>query len=617
LSYSKYSVATKNRSLGNNTLFSHGMNLTEQQLHIINTTGNLKINAVAGSGKTTTMIEYAKSRPAGSRILYLAFNKSVRLEAETKFRAATAYHVQIETAHSLAYKAIVPQTNYTIKLGDYKPYEVVRILELSHIGSSHDVYVVANHILKMAAYFCNSKAMRVSELDYLSTIYDKKAKAFAKFYYKSIEQNTRLFLAKMNSAEIEITHDFYLKKYQLSNPTLPYDYILFDEGQDASPAMLDVFLKQQKAIKVIVGDMHQQIYSWRYAINSLSQVDFPDYFLTHSFRFGACIASLATESLKLKKYLGDVNFSELIGSGTTATTATKAIIARTNLGLLIKAINYITDHRQVKHIYFEGNFNSYTYADDGASLYDVLNLYNRKTYLIRDELLKTMHSIQELEDYIEKTDDKQLQMMLDIVKEYENEIPFLLKQLKDKHVTDAEKHKAEMVFSTVHRCKGMEYDIVELANDFIHEDKLVRLKWQTDFEEQKSRIEEEINLLYVAITRAKSLLKIPEELVPDEFKIDATIQLLKKPEPKTKPDMVVPNYTQRKSTQPFAKDNGSYYHRAKETHSGTYKPWTPELDQELEDLFEEGFSYQIIATEMERTKGAIISRLKKLGLISG
>jgi superfamily I DNA and RNA helicase len=55
------------------------MNLTQQQKDIIRSTGNIKINAVAGSGKTTTVIEYAKSRPPGSRILYLAFNKSVKL----------------------------------------------------------------------------------------------------------------------------------------------------------------------------------------------------------------------------------------------------------------------------------------------------------------------------------------------------------------------------------------------------------------------------------------------------------------------------------------------------------------------------------------------------------
>ena len=52
------------------------MELTNEQHEIINSSGNIKINAVAGSGKTTTIIEYAKARPPESRILYLAFNKS-------------------------------------------------------------------------------------------------------------------------------------------------------------------------------------------------------------------------------------------------------------------------------------------------------------------------------------------------------------------------------------------------------------------------------------------------------------------------------------------------------------------------------------------------------------
>ena len=57
------------------------MEFTKEQNDIINLTGNIKINAVAGSGKTTTIIEYAKTRPKNSKILYLAFNKSVKLEA--------------------------------------------------------------------------------------------------------------------------------------------------------------------------------------------------------------------------------------------------------------------------------------------------------------------------------------------------------------------------------------------------------------------------------------------------------------------------------------------------------------------------------------------------------
>jgi len=59
------------------------MRFTKEQQAIIKSSGDIKINAVAGSGKTTTLIEYARHR-AKSKILYLAFNKSVKLEADIR-----------------------------------------------------------------------------------------------------------------------------------------------------------------------------------------------------------------------------------------------------------------------------------------------------------------------------------------------------------------------------------------------------------------------------------------------------------------------------------------------------------------------------------------------------
>src|SRR6185436_17734712 len=124
-------------------------------------------------------------------------------------------------------------------------------------------------------------------------------------------------------------HDFYLKKFQLGRPVLDYDYILFDEGQDASAAMLDIFLNQ-KAIKVIVGDAHQQIYSWRYAINSLQRVDFPVYNLSQSFRFDEEIALVANKILGWKKLMGQAEATKIIGAGNSGQIQTKAILGRTN-----------------------------------------------------------------------------------------------------------------------------------------------------------------------------------------------------------------------------------------------------------------------------------------------
>jgi superfamily I DNA/RNA helicase len=375
----------------------------QKQQNIINSTGNIKINAVAGSGKTTTVIEYAKTRPATSKILYLAFNKSVKLEAAKKFADKGLNNVKVETAHSLAYRHIVFKIGYKVRPQGYKTNEIAELLNLQGNGEKHTEYVIANHINKFIAYFCNSDKQKVQDLNYLDTVTDPKAKNFVSSFYDYIVSQSRLLLSKMDKGEIEITHDFYLKKFQLSNPKLDYDYILFDEGQDASPAMLDVFFNQ-KATKVIVGDTHQQIYGWRFAVNSLEKADFKTYHLSTSFRFSQDIANLAMEVLKFKKHLDEHETIPITGKGNSKEIKTKAVLARTNLGLLLKAIEYVTEKKKVKQIYFEGNINSYTYADEGASLYDVLNLYNEKHHLIKDKLIKAMKDLDELEDYLEKTE---------------------------------------------------------------------------------------------------------------------------------------------------------------------------------------------------------------------
>ncbi len=574
----------------------------------------MKINAVAGSGKTTTMIEYARERPANSRILYLAFNKSVKVEASKKFLSHGIQNVQVDTAHSLAYRPIVLGNKYTVRPQGYKTHEIADILKLKGTGEKHTEYMVANHIHRFVSYFCNSDKNKVQELNYLDVVTDDTARQFVASHYDYILKQTRIFLSKMNKGEIEITHDFYLKKFQLSHPQLSYDYILFDEGQDASGAMLDIFLKQN-AIKVIVGDTHQQIYGWRFAVNSLEKVDFDTYLLSNSFRFQHDIAELATDVLEWKRYLNNPSVIPINGKGKSQLANTEAVIGRTNLGLLLKAIEFVVDERRVKHIYFEGNIHSYTYADEGASLYDVLNLYNGKKQRIRDKLIRQMKDMDELEEYITNADDVQLSMMVEMVKEYENELPGLIKSLKDKHVAKDEKERAEMIFSTVHKCKGMEYDRVHLVEDFITEEKLKKAKVEANPKEiNASRLNEEINLLYVALTRTKDKLFIPYTLLPlGKIYGSPRIQIsdadfIPQKEPYTKQSQ-----TNRRNASPSPEKT---YPAAKAgtNHKAAYKPWSPSLDNELTNMYEEDMSMKDIARHFGRSVGAVRARIKKLEL---
>ncbi|MFT3932122.1 MAG: 3'-5' exonuclease [Chitinophagaceae bacterium] len=584
------------------------MKLTTEQEAILQTNHHLVINAVAGSGKTTTLIEYAKSRPAKSSILYLAFNKTVKTEAAEKFAAAGLKNVRVETAHSLAFDQIIKFSNYQLVPG-YKSYELCDMLQIV-TGDRHTDFIIAGHVNKFISFFCNSRASKVQEIDYAATLNDAKAQTFVKNFYSLIETLTRTALAKMDKGEIAITHDFYLKKFQLSNPVLPYDYILFDEGQDASGAMLDVFLKQ-KAIKIIVGDAQQQIYGWRYAINSLQQVDFPVYNLTHSFRFNDEIALVANKILAWKKEINLPASVPVIGVANHAPIViTKATLGRSNLSLLLNAITQ-WQHGGIKKIYFEGNISSYTFADEGASLYDVLNLHNSKKDKIKDRLIAEMKDMKDLEDYIEKTEDASLRMIVEVVKEFGNKLPTLISELKNNHVSN--KLEADMIFSTVHRCKGMEYDEVTLLNDFISLGKLRKQIAQLGGEKLKegdlNRLSEEINILYVAATRAKSILKIPAEINP--------LSSVQTAEPLQAPVAKKPYYTSRNNNFEdidMLRSLEKPYISARSKTSNHGKKWSADEEDFLQQMFMEGKTIRDMAKALARGENGVKYKLQEMGL---
>jgi F-box protein 18 (helicase) len=602
--------------------------LTPEQQLIINSNQHMVINAVAGSGKTTTLVEYARTRPANSRILYLAFNASVKTEAKLKFSQAGLPNVKVETAHSLAYQYVVAGRNLQLQSNGYKTYDLAELLGIE-TGDKHVDYMLAGHVSRYMAYWCNSAVAKVQDIDYAATVTDAKAHTFVNNYYSQILKFTREALAKMNSGQIGITHDFYLKKFQLECPQLPYDYILFDEGQDASAAMLDVFLKQA-GIKIIVGDVHQQIYGWRYAVNSLQQVDFPAMVLSQSFRFNDEVALVANNILRWKyELLGWQKPVKVVGFDVDTTVVeSKATLGRSNLALMGRAIDN-WQNLTAEKVYFEGNINSYTFADEGASLYDILNLQNGRRAGIRDKLIGSMQSMKDLTDYIEKTDDNSLRMLVDVVKKYGNDLPDLIKGLKAQHTE--KKEDADMVYSTVHRCKGMEYGEVFMLDDFMTEEKLrkniaemggINIKYA-----DKSRMGEEVNLVYVAATRAKAKLHLPLSLNPFKtVQIVATVEYQSPPARPAMPSRYTSSratrdwemetmydaYVQGKST---AKTSRVKLDRPSTKQPNSGKPWSDEDDEELENMFAANRNIKKLSEHFERTQTAIRRRLVKLNLL--
>lgn len=173
-------------------------------------------------------------------------------------------------------------------------------------------------------------------------------------------------------------------------------------------------------------------------------------------------------------------------------------------------------------------------------------------------------------------------------------LPDTIKAIKDKPVDNDDKAKAEMIFSTVHRSKGMEYDAIQIVNDFITEEKLIQLK-----DDNKNnainftKLNEEINLLYVAVTRRRNSIYLPEPLVPCQFPKSTQIYVLKvlKDGEKNQPSNAAVNPIDyfRKNKE---KSNSPEHLRSKNENG--YMLWTNELDNELTIMFCEGISVEVI-----------------------
>ncbi len=169
--------------------------ITKEQQKIIESSGSIRINAVAGSGKTTTLIQYAKSRPQSTRILYIAFNRSVRLEAQKKFNEERLTNVQVETAHSLAFKAVVLPNNYTVS--PHNPFFLLRSVMGVFNAPTVEEMLLATHASQQSALFCNAICAKVEELDYLETLSEAEEISFATENLEQITLIARTYLAKM------------------------------------------------------------------------------------------------------------------------------------------------------------------------------------------------------------------------------------------------------------------------------------------------------------------------------------------------------------------------------------------------------------------------------------
>ena len=471
------------------------MQPTAEQLPIIQYQGNhLVVKAFAGCGKTSTLVAYAKAH-SQLRMLYLAYNRAIRDEGAQKFPS----NVVCKTSHQLAWPEF--GSRFQHKLGN------LRLTDISQFLGTRD-WTRVKAVQSALNAFMNS-ASTVIDVTHAEAGTEALDMGYvSENILLEIADATRRVWEAMIDPENSLScmHDAYLKMFQLSNPQLQFDVILFDEAQDSNPVTAAI-VAAQSARKIFVGDKWQQIYRWRGAENALDQqidAGADCMHLTHSFRFGPMIAGAANVILRSQ---GEMRL--LMGRGpqdrvlTALPPGTRkyTVLNRTVAGVIQTAIDEV---QRGRIIYWNGGIERYQISE----IEDLYNLKACKPDAVANrKLVNEFGTYTSYEGAAEETKDPEMTRLVRILRDH-GDIPRLLASLRKNMALDAE--DADVVVSTVHRSKGLEWETVVLENDFPD-------LFDTDNPKMTPEVRaDELNLLYVAATRAQHSLVINgtiEELI--------------------------------------------------------------------------------------------------------
>lgn len=456
--------------------------------------GSLKINALAGSGKTTTLKLIAKSEK-NRQGHYLAFNRAIADEAAATFPSS----VTCKTTHALAWRTIKEKYSFSPRKlnNSMKPRQLASVLKLNaqDYGDDSDLFLngVQRAFLasRTVTKFCHSDAEEITTAhvpDYGRLKFEPK-EVKARVEADVVELAKHLWTRMTQPFdEVYLGHDGYLKLWILQHPILPTDYILVDEAQDTNPAVLGM-LRRQPAQLVFVGDRFQQIYEWRGAINAMSKVttDY-DAHLTQSFRFGDTIASEASEVIASLGATQPLRGNPATLSTINGIQAPNVVLSRTNFMVINSVIEALNRGQRpfvvggVQHLL---NLVSDVYRLQKGEPAETPELFGFSDWL-------------QVVAFSETEEGQDLRTFVHLVEHHgKAKLWAVLNQTHKDEVT------ADIFLSTAHKAKGREWSSVELTDDFLSD----------QLEESLEAAEAEARLFYVAITRAQQNLIVNPDIL--------------------------------------------------------------------------------------------------------
>ena len=467
------------------------MEWSSRQKDIFDVTENydtsLIIDAYAGTGKTSTIVEACNLIDPSKSTTFVAFNKSIATELESRL----ASNIRAMTLHKMGLKAIY-YANKSTTVDDFKCRTIYRQLR----GQSD----IESQVMRLVSL---GKSSATTDPNFDKIMDDFEIVVDAERVQESVDMARIVF---KQSANNHSTVDFDDMIYF---PAMGYvslykqDVIFVDERQDLSPAQVSMLRKAVKSSGRVIaaGDDRQAIYAFRgadTAVTAKLKADFNAMVLPLDicYRCGRKIVELA------QTIVPEIQPSPYAIDGEICTTSEKKlygelqpddlILCRTNAPLVQTALRCI---KQGIKAQIRGR-------DIGKSLEQLIAKVSRK--YITDSLPMFLSS---LRDYAQTeiaklmaVDKNGPAMML--ADQTETIIALAegansLQDIMNRIATIFSDNVVGVMLSSVHRAKGTEANRVYIIRPDLIPHPMAKSPVQR---------QQEMNLKYVAATRAKQVL---------------------------------------------------------------------------------------------------------------
>lgn len=487
--------------------------------YIEHESGNLVVEAAAGSGKTTTLVKCVTLIPNDKRILLCAFNKDI--VGELKKKTSDLENVTVMTLHGLGLKMLTNNypTIHPVPNGfKYDSYIKNNLRELSSLDTrrlGRSMYCrYVDNIKKYVDYGRYYMCQTERDLDFIEDRYD----------IETIRDEKSIALEVMEWGKTELEDiDFvdmiwFPHVLNLQPHGLQFDYIMVDECQDMNRAERELILKCRKmgTRLVSVGDSNQMLYSFAGgdpdSFNALKSIPNTKCLpLSISYRCPKNVVDFAKKLVpSIEANEANTNEGKVLYNVSLDDVMPGDMVLCRNNAPLIQVYNEFL--KLGKKAFIRGK-------DIGSNLKNLvkstkqekINLDCREDGLfvrLYDDLFVTRNKLMEKLSIDAATAMKSpiIDAKLDMIKALEvlseglattDELIAKIDEIFPK------RDKSEgIALSTVHKAKGLEANNVFVVCRSLMPSKSAKKDWE---------VQQEHNLMYVAYTRAKNMLCFVDE----------------------------------------------------------------------------------------------------------